>query len=149
VLIFKDKNYSPWTDNKERRFEVCRVKEIHQVWSVIRRTIVISETPGEFTRTSGDINRSSASTTSPPTVGGIGGGLRIGWASTRAVGFDIRDDDTGVGNILNPLKNFRGIGRRGRVQRRIVGGYQKSGYYRERNSSTKANGGRIIRVTIG
>lgn len=67
-------------------------------------------TPSELVRASRDIGVTGGTTASPPTsVGSIGDSVRVGWAATSDGKRDVRDGDTGVGNVLNPLLNLGGV----------------------------------------
>lgn len=109
------------TDDKECGLERILVKEVQEVGSVERGTIVIRKTPRVLCGAVRDIGVANASTTRPPTTGGVRGGGSVVWASSSCSGRNIWDLDTGCLNLGNPLLNLRSIGGRNDVKLGIIG----------------------------
>ena len=70
------------THDKESSFEARLVQIIEEVRSVIRRTIIVCETPLIFLGASGDIFRACATTASPPATARVSRRRRVRSAST-------------------------------------------------------------------
>ena len=107
ILCLKDSREGNCTrtNDKERRLERILVKEVQEVGSVVRRSIVVRETPCILCGANRDISVANTPTTCPPTATGVCGGLCIVWAASRCSNADIWDFDTGGLDLSNPLLN--------------------------------------------
>lgn len=120
VLVLKDigiRNYTG-ADDEEGGLEIVlaqvlqkicgRTGTVSRTSAVLRtRTIIVSETPGELVRTGSDILWGDTTTTCPPTDASICGSCRVCRTATKNSGSDIRDYNTRVGDLLNPLLHLR------------------------------------------
>lgn len=79
------------TDDKERGLERILVKEVQEVGSIERRSIVVREAPCVLRGAIRDVGAANAPTTRPPTTIGIGGSLCIVWAPSRRSNTDVWD----------------------------------------------------------
>jgi hypothetical protein len=115
----------PRPHDEESRLKLLGIEEGEKVTSVKGWTIIIGESPSIFVWAGRDVNRASTTTTSPPAaIGIISDSLGVSRTTTRNSRRDVGDGDTRTSDIVNPLLNFRGVSRRGLVQRRIVGRVQ-------------------------
>ena len=108
------------TNDKERGLERMLVKEVQEIGSVERGTVIVCETPGILCGTSANIRVADASTTRPPTAAGICGGLSIGRASSSYSGVNGGDLDAGCLDFSNPLLNLWAVGGRNGVQLGVI-----------------------------
>jgi hypothetical protein len=109
------------TNDKERGLERMLVKVVQEIGSVERGSVVVCKTPGVLCGTSRNISIADASTTRPPTTGGICSGLRVGWTSSNYRGAKRWDLDTGRLDLGNPFLDLWTVGRRNGVELGVVG----------------------------
>ena len=68
------------TNDKECGLERICIEEVQEVGGVVRRTVIVGETPGVYRGAICDICAANTSTTRPPTTSGICGSLWVGRA---------------------------------------------------------------------
>ena len=109
------------TYDEHGREEVNLAQICEEIRGVSCRAIIICKTPLVLIGTSGDICFASATTTSPPATARVGCRSRVRRASTSDSSSDVRDCNTGLGDLLNPRLDLGRIRRRRPLKRRIVG----------------------------
>jgi hypothetical protein len=108
------------THDEHGRADVDLIQRIEESRGIRARAIIICATPAVLRGASSDISRACATTTSPPANGWVGCRSGVSWASTSNVNCDVRDCNTGLLDLLDPLLDLRRIRRRRFVERRIV-----------------------------
>ena len=93
VFCLKDSREGNCTraNNKERRLERILVEEVQQVGGVVRRAVIIRETPCIRCGASRDISVTNTPTTCPPTTTSVGGSLCVIWTPAGSSHTDIWD----------------------------------------------------------
>lgn len=119
-VLTRDRSRS---DNEEGRFEVNLVQVLQQSRSVRRWSVIVTHTPCKLLRAASDVALASAPTASPPTDRSVGDEIWVSGATARDRWGYVGNWNARVLNLLDPLLNLWGVGRRCNIQGGIVGNY--------------------------